>query len=361
MNARSSGMQEVFGAFFQDSDGAGTSSDDGGFDWRRGIGAARSSLEEDETARSRLSGLGLGSAFEEETGRSASTSLHARTGTLARQGSHPYEASGPAMPPRSPPAATNGQDFNSSLVGSPSSRAPAARRARLTGSSPTQLIVARTGRFLPNAGSDADDELPNGHGQGTNLFAKHFAADVRDGQAARPLRAWERYETLPSNQTAAHVSRELAKAFDSSKPVVDLSGLGLTHLTPAIAELGDYVGIHPLSNTNSERFVSRSFSRANTSDSINLAGTTNEIASPASASTAAGNNLASPPRSMSQPIRKHLNDSDPSATQLFLYNNSLKVLPSALFAVQNLRVLSLREYMRISRQCLSLRIPMTFR
>ena len=342
---------DVFKAVFQDGDGATTSSDDA-FDFGRG--GARSSLDEpderslDHTAAAGLSGLGLGSAFEYQTGANGSVSTTRPTGqkrsAYSRNTSHPYEAFGSASHPRSPQqqgVATN--ISGSSLIGSPGSRAPAARRVRMAGSSPRQLTIARATRIPGESDEEiADDEgFPSSDKPGSDLFPS---------AGHKPLRAWERYESRDSTplstvEATEIVSRAVAKAFDTSKPTVDLSSRGLHCLSPAIAELGDYVGIHPLAS--STEWIRGAMSRTVTETSIDL----NPSSSVHSyvnndAAVAAGNSLASPPRSLSQPIRANLAfaHTDPCATKLFLNNNLLTVLPSALFAVSNLSVLSLREW-----------------
>ncbi len=324
---------EVFNAFFHDSDGAATSSDDGGFDFARGTFGRSSSVmgDDDDQTAAGLSGLGLGQSLQlgdvpssspQGLRPSAAVGNNSRFSSFRRQTSHPYEAFGSLPPPSSPPARQ--QDPQSSLVGSPGSRAPAIRRARFVGSSPTQLTVQRFTRYPAYDGvsSDAEDmdETLTNNGE---LYS-------------RPLKPWEKYESLPVNIATEVVHSAVSRAFDTAKPVVDLTGSGLECLPPAIAELGDFVGVAP-NPGNSER-NKQLFSRTATTDSVR-AGSTSGGVGAAAAATAAGRTLASPSRSVSHPNPF----SGASATQLFLANNSLKVLPSALFAVQNLRVLSLRE------------------
>ncbi|KDN38565.1 hypothetical protein K437DRAFT_276238 [Tilletiaria anomala UBC 951] len=406
---------EIFKSFFQDSDGANTSSDDS-YDFgslhRRAAGQAPDSrtiidmdADEPECTASGLRGLGLGSAFEEQSEPSAriqgtsaaSDQDYDQMSTAARQPnqwqerqkaftrerSHPYDAFGCAPPTShastsvtcSPP---QGSVAGGTLIGSPGSREPAVRRARLAGSSPTQLTVARRGRFVwhdspvtPTSSdeegmADGEDELKS-FGRGDlrlrALVPGKQAPDAKSKLAnlARPLRAWERLESqdLSCPKASQLISAAVAKAFDSSKPIIDLSNHGLQQLTPAIAELGDYVGILPLSR-DSEGWsagrmagaASRHLSRTITTDSVNIVGETAGENTPNTLQAAAGNTLASPPRSVSHPVTQSLLRSsstnslsahDPSASKLFLASNALRVLPSALFAVQNLSVLSLRK------------------
>ncbi|CAO1629322.1 unnamed protein product [Sympodiomycopsis kandeliae] len=168
---------------------------------------------------------------------------------------------------------------------------PASQRRRLIGSSPK---MSRKGRF------DRVLSLP------TPADTQHDSANSEDDEVATP--------PIAARKTMAQVwHKTVEKVWDKGETTLDLSDRCITSIHPVIADLAKYVAIDPPRNINDSN-------------------------------TSTGSPTPTATRSRSRTSSKSHTLTQRNTLQLYLQNNSLTHLPSALFSLgANLRVLSLRS------------------
>jgi Leucine-rich repeat (LRR) protein len=194
-----------------------------------------------------------------------------------------------------------------SSTGSPRVRRDAQRR-RLVGTSPKKLSrAAETGRFDKEDAEDDDDDLGP---------------------------AWEQRVSKPTQTNSSFDwHAEIRRFYDRVDSTLVLDGRGLTSIDPAVADLAKYVMLNKLSmlqknddaTSTPPSSGSTPFSRTNSLANANDALSTG---SPSSQRTRSNNGA----------LTQQMN----SGPQLNFANNDIHQLPSALFAVTNMTMLSIR-------------------
>ncbi|PWN24989.1 hypothetical protein BDZ90DRAFT_234596 [Jaminaea rosea] len=286
-------------------------------------------------------GLGLGQGFQEQgspTSARRRLPLSASGTPAARQpisrsssvndpfGAYQAQPSGSNLFPmrdHRPSLYRNGPSGASS-----SPRQPVTQRRRLAGTSPKKLSTARSmGRLaLDQGSSDSEDEGIN--------------AVVKREQEAAAASAAALGSSMHGRSMSQFWTSLVEKVWDSGDTVIDVSDSQIMSIHPVVADLASYVAIEP----------PRSFEPTTSTSSLPLPAKAEafqrhpSMASRAPFSRTTTTLLGSGPNSPLAKTDSTSRHSFPRGTlQLFLHNNSLTRLPSALFEVGNLRVLSLRK------------------
>lgn len=297
---------EVFGRFFDSSDDNPSSDEPSMFSVVRD--ASPSSLSSFQGSSGRRTGLGiqesgplvLGEPFQMPTSPTLGKKSRARPFERTQSSTQdPFSATGGSA--RLPPLHARNQ-------GSPRSQ-PAGQRRRLVGTSPKKLSrAAGSGKFEQLAhGSDSDE-------------------------SGCP---WE--QTVPAPGRAnVDWSKEVERVFEepklNGKLILDDRGISTIH--PTVADLAKHVNIgKPLSHKDDDTHSSGPFSRTSSfARSASLSNASDQLA---------GSAVSSPARTRSS---HHLASSQGSdGLQFFLARNRLRFLSSAMFAVTNMTVLTIRN------------------
>lgn len=318
--------EEVLGMHYVSSDDAALTSDDHleTEPWRLtdhsdvelnrdaaaiGLGIGPSYQEPGSPTTSRTQGTPRGSGASSTLGKPHATARKRSNFQRSSSINDPFGALGstPISDPRPAAYKTSGK------ISSPS-QPPATQRRRLVGSSPKKLTMVGSGMRGFRDVSDSEDE-----GIGSLL-------SNRKTSEARPTMAQQWHKVVEN-------------VFDKSETRIDVSDRQIEAIHPVVADLAKFVAIDPprsFEETSSHSSLpgtlqSEAFRRASSSRL--------PFARAATGSFGLEPNANTPSRAQLGTVR----GAGKSGIQLYLTNNRLSKLPSALFEVGNLRVLSLRN------------------
>lgn len=170
--------------------------------------------------------------------------------------------------------------------------------------------------------------------QFSHTLSRQRKASEREVHSPFRLDSRVNFSATPGGTDATYpewraVRQAVNRAFDLVSPIVHLDRQGLTYLPPTIADLGDFVAL-------------ASEPRRKHPPRPDEASRGEELGPLAGRNGARGR--APWVRRASEAVLDSLGDAgDPGGVQIFLAHNPLHILPSALFSVSNLRVLSLRS------------------
>lgn len=288
-----------------------------------------------ETGNDQLpnAGLGLGSAFREQGSPTAGrrTPRHGLLKGLKRHSiSRTTSINDPfgAFQSRS---TSLSHGLGQGPSGSPGAQQPVKQRRRLTGTSPRKLGGGSSGFGKRPELSDSDEE-------GIAKLVK--GSKIQPAPAASP----------GSSQGAmAHFWHKVVESvWDSGETRIDVSDRQISTIHPVVADLSNYVAIDPPRSFEPTTSATSLPSRTNSSQAPTLA---RAGFSRASTSANAFRGMTFPPQAgVSGDISgrgsgegETVRGAGKGKLHLYLMGNQLTKLPSALFEVGNLRVLSLRN------------------
>lgn len=266
-------------------------------------------------------GLGLGTSYKEQTSPSAGRRAPRSSSGFDRQS---FSRSSSVNDPfgafqSSANGSFSAKDLRAAAHRSP--QQPRQQRRRLVGTSPKQPLQKAGGNY-----DDSDSDQDEGDGfRGLLDRREHRLADPPGSDVPAMAHLWHKL---------------VEDVWDSGDTVIDLDGRQVTSIHPVVADLANYVAIDPprsFEQTQSTASLPNRTSSFQRQPSVAFPRT----ASTALASSAAATGTGSPSKALKE--SETIRGAGKGKLQLYLAGNRLTRLPSALFEVGNLRVLSLRS------------------